>query len=88
MGGILGGKRTNGMSAKERALWRWMNVEDLDGFLQEVYLYYVGKGIWAIGLSRLLNLLSVDLDFSFVSALTLSPSFAGLSAGSYSSQRF
>lgn len=59
MGGILGGKRSNRMSAKERALWRWVNVEDLDAFLQEVYLYYVGKGIWAIGLSRLLNLLSV-----------------------------
>lgn len=47
------------MGAKERALWRWVNVEDLDAFLQEVYMYYVGKGIWAIGLSRLLNLLYV-----------------------------
>lgn len=56
-GGILGSRRSRGMGAKERALWRWINVEDLDGFLQEVYLYYVGKGIWAIGLSRLLNLL-------------------------------
>jgi hypothetical protein len=57
IGGILGSKRSAGMGARERALWRWINVEDLDGFLQEVYLYYVGKGIWAIGLSRLLNLL-------------------------------
>lgn len=45
------------MSAKERALWRWINVEDLDGFLQQVYLYYVGKGIWAMLLERVLNLL-------------------------------
>lgn len=54
-GGILGANR--GMGAKERALWRWINVEDLDGYLQQVYLYYVGKGIWAIALTRLLNLL-------------------------------
>lgn len=47
------------MGARERALWRWINVEDLDSFLQEVYIYYVGKGIWAIALSRLLNLLYV-----------------------------
>lgn len=51
------GKGAMGMNARERALWRWINVEDLDGFLQECYLYYVGRGIWAIGLSRLLNLL-------------------------------
>jgi len=58
VGGILGG-----MGAKERALWMWVNVEDLDGFLQEVYVYYVGKGIYAIGLSRLLNLLFVPHPF-------------------------
>lgn len=57
VGGILG---TTGMGARERALWRWVNVEDLDSFLQEVYLYYVGKGVWAIALSRLLNLLCDD----------------------------
>lgn len=64
-GGLLGGNKRGkrkaqgaiGMDARERALWRWINVDDLDGFLQECYLYYVGRGIWAIGLSRLLNLL-------------------------------
>ncbi|KAM0748760.1 APG9-domain-containing protein [Meredithblackwellia eburnea MCA 4105] len=59
VGGILGSQRSAGMGARERALWRWINVEDLDTFLQEVYLYYVGKGVWAIALSRLLNLLTV-----------------------------
>ncbi|SGY82053.1 BQ5605_C009g05542 [Microbotryum silenes-dioicae] len=53
------------MAAKERALWRWINVEDLDGFLQQVYIYYVGKGIVAIGLSRLLNLLTVGWVIAF-----------------------
>ncbi|KAK4700840.1 autophagy-related protein 9, partial [Phenoliferia sp. Uapishka_3] len=60
VGGILGNPRASvGMGARERALWRWINVEDLDSFLQEVYLYYVGKGVWAISLSRALNLLTV-----------------------------
>ncbi|GAA5871380.1 hypothetical protein JCM3774_005584 [Rhodotorula dairenensis] len=53
------------MNAKERALWRWVNVNDLDGFLHQVYLYYVGKGIWAIGLERTLNLLTVGWVIGF-----------------------
>ncbi|GAA5997659.1 autophagy protein ATG9 [Rhodotorula paludigena] len=65
-GGILGGRSwAAGMNAKERALWRWVNVTDLDGFLQQVYLYYVGKGIWAIGLERTLNLLTVGWVIGF-----------------------
>ncbi|GAA5965569.1 hypothetical protein JCM21900_005159 [Sporobolomyces salmonicolor] len=67
LGGILGGggRAAFGMSAKERALWRWVNVEDLDGFLHQVYIYYVGKGIWAIGLERILNLLTVGWVIGF-----------------------
>ena len=44
---------------KEKALWLWANVENLDNFLQDVYDYFVGNGIWCIFLSRLLNLLYV-----------------------------
>ncbi|GAA5894756.1 hypothetical protein JCM8208_006061 [Rhodotorula glutinis] len=66
LGGIITGRRwAAGMNAKERALWRWVNVGDLDGFLQQVYLYYVGKGIWAIGLERTLNLLTVGWVIGF-----------------------
>ena len=42
---------------KEKALWRWANVENLDNFLKDVYEYYLGNGIWCILLSRVLNLL-------------------------------
>ena len=45
------------LDPKERALWRWTNVENLDNFLQDVYEYFRGYGIWCILLSRLLNLL-------------------------------
>jgi autophagy-related protein 9 len=46
-----------GLDAYERALWNWVNVYNLDAFLQEVYYYYEGKGIYCIALSRVLNLL-------------------------------
>lgn len=42
---------------KEKALWRWANVENLDNFLKDVYDYFLGNGIWSIMLSRVLNLL-------------------------------
>ena len=48
-----------GLDAYERALWNWVNVYNLDAFLQEVYLYYHGKGIYSIALKRGLNLLWV-----------------------------
>lgn len=44
---------------KEKAMWRWANVQNLDKFLADVYSYYIGRGIWSILLSRLLNLLYV-----------------------------
>ena len=49
-----------GLDASERALWNWVNVYNLDAFLQEVYLYYHGKGIYSIALKRGLNLLWVS----------------------------
>jgi autophagy-related protein 9 len=42
---------------KERALWKWAQVENLDGYLQEVYTYYDQKGIWSILLRQGLMLL-------------------------------
>jgi autophagy-related protein 9 len=52
-------KQMRGLDAYERALWNWVNVYNLDEFLQEAYYYYEGKGIYSIALSRGLNLLSV-----------------------------
>lgn len=46
-----------GLSGHEKALWKWTNVDDLDQFLHEVYLYYEGKGFWCIALSEVLGLL-------------------------------
>jgi autophagy-related protein 9 len=54
-------KPMRGLDAYERALWNWVNVFNLDAFLQEVYYYYEGKGIYSIALARGLNLLLVTL---------------------------
>ncbi|GJC99824.1 autophagy protein Apg9 [Colletotrichum higginsianum] len=35
-------------SEKEKALWRWVNVSNLDFFVQDVYYYYRGSGFWCI----------------------------------------
>ncbi|KAF8985593.1 autophagy protein atg9 [Entomortierella lignicola] len=51
-----------GMNAAELAMWKWVNVENLDSFLAKVYDYYVGKGMYTILLERCLNLLT----FAFV----------------------
>lgn len=52
-------KPMGGLDDYEKALWNWVNVYNLDAFLQEVYYYYEGKGIYSIALSRGLNLLLV-----------------------------
>lgn len=44
-------------SAREKAMWRWINVVNLDSFIEEVYEYYTGAGIWCIVLDKALNLL-------------------------------
>ncbi|KAG0341864.1 autophagy protein atg9 [Podila horticola] len=51
-----------GMDAAELAMWKWVNVENLDNFLAKVYDYYVGKGMYTILLERCLNLVT----FAFV----------------------
>ncbi|KAF9566358.1 APG9-domain-containing protein [Agrocybe pediades] len=54
-----------GLDEYEKALWNWVNVYNLDAFLQEVYTYYEGKGIYSIALSRGLNLLTVGFVIGF-----------------------
>lgn len=54
-----------GLDDYERALWNWVNVYNLDAFLQEAYYYYEGKGIYSIALSRGLNLLWVISPLPF-----------------------
>lgn len=48
---------SRGLSGRNRALWQWVNVVDLDKFLQDVYWYYKGKGLQCIIIARSLALL-------------------------------
>ncbi|RKP22634.1 autophagy protein Apg9-domain-containing protein [Syncephalis pseudoplumigaleata] len=54
------------VSSRERAIYEWTNVDNLDAFFRRVYNYYQGKGIYCILLYRLLNLLML----AFVTAFT------------------
>ncbi|KAL4244893.1 Autophagy-related protein 9 [Abortiporus biennis] len=58
-------KPMRGLDDYEKALWNWVNVYNLDAFLQEAYYYYEGKGIYSIALSRGLNLLTVGFVIGF-----------------------
>jgi autophagy-related protein 9 len=51
-GGLLG-------DPKERAMWRWANVDNLDAFLVDVYNYYSGHGFSSILLYRFLLILAL-----------------------------
>lgn len=46
-----------GSSRRDMAMWNWANVTNMDMYMQEVYSYYRGGGIWCICLDRLLYIL-------------------------------
>lgn len=46
-------------SPKDKAMFRWANVSNLDVFIRDVYDYYLGAGLWCIVLDRALHLLYV-----------------------------
>lgn len=50
---------------KEKAMWRWTNVENLDNYLHEVYMYFLDHGFWSIILRRTLNLLTLSFIIGF-----------------------
>ncbi|OTA99499.1 hypothetical protein M426DRAFT_325093 [Hypoxylon sp. CI-4A] len=55
---------------KEKAMFRWANVSNLDVFIRDVYDYYLGAGIWCILLERLLHLLKVVFVASLLTLLS------------------
>ncbi|KDQ60878.1 hypothetical protein JAAARDRAFT_151722 [Jaapia argillacea MUCL 33604] len=71
-------KQMRGLDAYERALWNWVNVYNLDAFLQEVYYYYEGKGIYCIALARGLNLLTVGFVIAFSTFLLGCVDYSGI----------
>ncbi|RPA76067.1 APG9-domain-containing protein [Ascobolus immersus RN42] len=56
---------------KERALWKWANVTNLDNFLLEIYNYWHDNGIYSIVLGRLLNLFTLGFTFFLTTSLMI-----------------
>ena len=67
---VIGTSTMATATSKEKALWRWANVENLDNFLADVYEYYICKGYWSMVLKRLLKLLTVVFVIGFCLFLT------------------
>lgn len=67
------------LSPRERALWKWANIENLDKFLQDVYSYYLGNGFYCILLSKVLDLATLVFVVYFSTYLTACIDYSKLS---------
>lgn len=63
-------------TAKQRAMWRWANVTNLDVFMQDVYDYYQGNGLLCILLDRFLHLVEAGFIVVFLTLLTQCVSYS------------
>ncbi|KAK6194250.1 CDP-diacylglycerol-serine O-phosphatidyltransferase [Pestalotiopsis sp. IQ-011] len=57
-------------SPREKAMFRWANVSNLDAFTKEVYNYYQGSGFWCIILDNVLHIVKVIFMASLLTLLT------------------
>lgn len=55
---------------REKAMWRWANVMNLDNFLFDVYEYFLNHGFWSTIMSRVFNLITVAFVLGFSLFLT------------------
>ncbi|KAF1985884.1 APG9-domain-containing protein [Aulographum hederae CBS 113979] len=66
---------------KDRAMYKWTNVKNLDNFLIDVYNYYIEHGIWSMLLKRFLLLLSTGFLVFFSTFLLNCIDYANLPKG-------
>ncbi|KXJ90610.1 autophagy protein Apg9-domain-containing protein [Microdochium bolleyi] len=55
---------------RDKAMFRWANVSNLDVFIRDVYDYYLGAGMWCILLERALHLIKVLFIAVLLTTLT------------------
>ncbi|ODV58762.1 autophagy protein ATG9, partial [Ascoidea rubescens DSM 1968] len=72
-------KKLRSLDPKERAQWLWANIENLDVFLQDVYIYYLGNGFYSIILSKLIDLLTLVFIFTISIYLTSCINYSNIS---------
>ena len=70
----------------EKAMFRWVNVTDLDNFLLDVYNYYQAHGFWSTLLMRFFNLLNVAFVVGFSIFLTQCIDFRSIRGSSKTSE--
>jgi autophagy-related protein 9 len=51
------------LDARERALWMWTNMDNIDEFLSRVYIYYEKHGIWSMLLERAIRLVTALFSY-------------------------
>ncbi|KAI5854091.1 APG9-domain-containing protein [Durotheca rogersii] len=68
--GIPAGRVSFAASPKDKAMFRWASVSNLDVFIRDVYDYYLGAGIWCILLERFLHLLKVAFVATLLTLLS------------------
>lgn len=66
----------------ERALWMWANVDNLDVFLQQVYSYFLGNGMYCILLTRALNMATILFVVGFSTYLSQCINYSMISSSS------
>ncbi|RDW63971.1 hypothetical protein BP5796_10473 [Coleophoma crateriformis] len=57
-------------SPRDKAMWTWLNVTNLDDFMRQVYDYFLGAGIYCILLEGVLGLLKTIFVAFFTTFLT------------------
>lgn len=55
---------------REKAMFRWVNVLNLDNFLLDVYNYYICHGFWSTVLMRVFNIVTIGFIVGFSLFLT------------------
>lgn len=61
--------RRSNNSERDRELWKFANIHNLDIFLRDMYDYFLGNGIWSILLGRALSLLTLAFVIGFTTYL-------------------
>lgn len=73
---------TTNTDPREKAMWRWTNVVNLDNFLNDVYDYYLYHGFWSIMLRRIFNLMTIAFLLGFTIFLTQCINFSDITRSS------
>lgn len=76
------------LSSKEKAFWNWVNVDDLDIFLSDLYQYYLLNGFLCIIIKRITDLLTVSFVIYFSTYLSFCIDYSKISSSNNTPKTF